>query len=91
MLTDDVPVAIVSVDGNIIADLYVHPDHQRRGYGTKMLEYAMSKCASYPMLWVLNTNQGALRLYERLGFHKSGKIKELKNGLFEIEMVYKKG
>ena len=91
MMTDDVPVAVVSIEGSVIADLYVHPAYQRRGYGTKLLEFAMTKCEENPTLWVLNTNETALRLYERLGFVPSGQIKELKNNLFEIELIYRKG
>ncbi len=91
LLTDDEPVAVVSVEGSVIADLYVHPEHQCRGYGTRLLEFAMRQCERQPTLWVLNTNPGAQRLYERLGFVKSGRLKELKNDLFEIEMIYQKG
>jgi len=91
MLTNDVPVAVVSVEGNVIADLYVHPAHQGRGYGTKMIGHAMSLCDGVPALWVLSTNQAALWLYDWLGFVKSGRSKELKNDLFEIEMIYRKG
>ena len=90
MLTDDVPVAVVSVGGSVIADLYVHPKYQQRGYGTILLQYALSKCEGTPALWVLNTNQAARRLYEWLGFVKSGKIKQLKNDLYEIEMICRK-
>ena len=91
VLTDDVPVAVVSVDGSIIADLYVHPDYQRRGYGTCLLEYAMTQCNGNPSWWVMNINRDARRLYERCGFVPSGQTKKLKDGLFEIEMKYKKG
>ena len=91
MLTDIVPVAVVSVEGNVIADLYVHPERQRRGYGTTLLNFALSQCNGLPTLWVLNSNTNAQRLYERVGFVKSGQIKGLKNNLYEVEMIYQKG
>ena len=56
-----------------------------------MLEYAVSQCEKNPSLWVLSSNVEAQRLYERFGFIKSGRTKELKHNLYELEMVYAKG
>ena len=39
MLTDHQPVGIVSVDGNLIENLYVLPQKQRNGYGTVLLKF----------------------------------------------------
>ncbi len=86
MLVDDEPVGIVAVGENLIEKLYVHPRKQNRGYGSRLLHYAMKKCPGAPTLWVLNTNSGAQRLYERNGFSETGKQKPLRNGIYIMEM-----
>ncbi|MBQ7784967.1 MAG: GNAT family N-acetyltransferase [Clostridia bacterium] len=85
---DDVPVGIVSIRGNLIENLYVHPAYQRQGYGTKLLRFAMEQCEDAPTLWILNNNDGARRLYERNGFVLTGESKRLSDTLCEIEMAY---
>lgn len=82
------PVGIVSLLGDVIGDLYMLPDEQGRGYGTKLLRFAMEKCTGTPTLWVLSSNRRAMNLYERLGFHATGECHILSETLSEIEMVY---
>ena len=91
LLTDGVPVGIVSVWGNRIENLYVLPALQGRGYGSVLLEFAVRKCDGTPILWVLNTNEAARRLYQRRGFRETGRCKELRDGLFEMEMEHHNG
>ena len=86
MLVEEIPVGIVSVHGNRIENLYVLPEMQGRGFGTELLRVAMARCEGVPTLWVLNTNEGARRLYARNGFSETGNRKMLKNNMFEIEM-----
>ena len=86
MLVIDFPVGIVSVYGGLIENLYVLPTEQRKGYGTRLLAYAVGQCVGTPRLWVLNTNEGARRLYLRNGFRITGNRKELKGGMYEMEM-----
>ena len=86
LLEQDVPVGIVSLRENVIADLYVHPDFQHQGYGTQLLRFAVSQCRGTPTLWVLNTNTAARSLYARQGFTETGNRKPLKQGMAEIEM-----
>ena len=86
MLVDERPVGIVSVHGSMIENLYVLPDEQRKGYGSLLLHYAIGQCEESTMLWVLNTNTNAKRLYERHGFRMTGHRKALKNDMYEIEM-----
>lgn len=74
MLTDGKPVGIVSVRGSCIENLYVLPAQQNKGYGSRLLEFAISQCSGAPTLWVLNTNPGARRLYERRGFCPTGQL-----------------
>lgn len=87
MLIDKFPVGIVSVHYSLIENLYVLPGQQRKGYGTRLLDYAIRQCKGKPSLWILDNNLDALRLYERKGFHLTGKKLKLTEQLFEMEMV----
>lgn len=89
LLLEDKPVAIVSVTGSLIEDLYVLPEKQNQGYGTKLLLFAMEKCTGTPTLWILENNLGAKRLYERMGFSVTGKRNNITDGLDEIELELK--
>lgn len=86
MLIDAEPVGIVSVHGGMIENLYVLPEEQRKGYGSRLLHHAIRQCEGAAMLWVLNTNAAACRLYQKNGFRVTGNRKELKNGMYEAEM-----
>ena len=87
LLSDDRdPVGVVSVYGNLIENLYVVPEKQNRGYGTRLLCFAMKRCEGIPTLWILENNSGARRLYERQGFVFTGRRKRLSETLSEIEM-----
>ena len=85
LLTDEIPVGLVAVTGNVIEDLYVLPDRQGRGCGTALLRFAIQQCAGMPTMWVLETNQRAARLYEREGFRPSGRVNRDNGPLAEIE------
>lgn len=87
LLTDPEPVGIVSVCADLIENLYVLPEKWNRGYGSRLLEFAVERCTGTPSLWVLNINETATRLYERRGFRETGARRELKGGLAEIEMT----
>ena len=86
MMEDEQPVGIVSVTGSLIEDLYVLPEMQNRGYGTALLQFAIRQCTDTPVLWILENNPGAERLYLRMGFQKTGKRNRIADGLDEIEM-----
>ncbi len=86
MLIDQKPVGIVSVRGSLIENLYVLPDEQNKGYGTQLLLFAVEKCAESPSLWILSTNDGAKRLYERNGFEPTGNIIPHAGGVYELEL-----
>ena len=73
MLVEEDPVGIVSVTRGLIEDLYILPDKQNMGYGTKLLQYAIEQCTDTPTLWILENNTGAERLYSRRGFKKTGR------------------
>ena len=89
LLVEDGPSGVVSVTGNRIEDLYVLPEKQRRGYGTKLLRYAAAISRGTPTLWILENNTGARRLYERVGFFETGNRKITPGGLDEIEFAWR--
>ncbi|MEF2794263.1 MAG: GNAT family N-acetyltransferase [Hydrogeniiclostridium sp.] len=72
MLVEDEPIGIVSVTGSLIEDLYILPQKQNKGYGTKLLQFAITKCMDTPTLWILENNVKAGRLYRRMGFKETG-------------------
>lgn len=87
MLVDEKPVGIVSVTDSMIEDLYVLPDMQSMGYGTKLLQYALSQCTDIPTLWILENNKNAEELYRRIGFKETGRRNSVTDGLDEIEFA----
>ena len=87
MLVDEKPVGIVSITGSLIEDLYVLPELQNRGYGTELLQFAISMCVETPRLWILENNVNAARLYRRMGFMETGKRNPIADGLDELEFA----
>ena len=87
MLVDEEPVGVVSVTDSLIEDLYILPEKQNMGYGTKLLQFAIGQCPGTPSLWILENNVNAERLYCRMGFTKTGRINAITDTLAEIEFA----
>ncbi len=87
LMLDPEPVGLVSVCGDLIENLYVHPEKQGRGYGSALLDFAVGRCEGAPRLWVLNINENARSFYAARGFRETGIRQERKGGLAEIEMT----
>ena len=87
ILIDEEPVGVVSVTDSLIEDLYVLPEKQKMGYGTRLLQFAVGQCSGTPSLWILENNANAERLYRRFGFTKSGRSNAITDQLAEIEFV----
>ncbi|WP_022764754.1 GNAT family N-acetyltransferase [Butyrivibrio sp. XPD2006] len=88
---DQDPVAVVSINGKVIEDLYVLPEYQNKGYGTQLLGYAVAKIQGHglkPSLWILENNLGAERLYLRNGFVPSGNRNHITGKLDEVEYIH---
>lgn len=85
LMIADQPVGVVSVTGNLIEDLYILPDCQHQGFGTRLLHFAMEQCDGVPTLWILENNKGAEKLYRREGFRETGRKNNITDGLDEIE------
>ena len=90
LLREETPVGVVTVTGSVIADLYVLPEAQNRGYGTYLLRHAVEQCEGSPTLWILENNTGAERLYRREGFLPTGRVLAHPGGLDEIEFYLTK-
>ena len=88
MLVEDKPVGIVSVKECLIEDLYILPDKQNMGYGTKLLRFAIKQCTGIPTLWILENNTDAKRLYHKMGFRETGRINAITDKLNEIELSF---
>ena len=87
MLIGHIPIGIVSVCGSLIENLYVLPTEQRKGYGAMLLHYVLKQCRDIPSLWILSNNDRADAFYKKCGFIESGKKKQLRNDLFELELT----
>lgn len=81
----DKPIGVVSVTGNLIEDLYILPDCQHQGFGTRLLRFAIEQCDGVPTLWILENNKGAEKLYRREGFRETGRKNAITDSLDEIE------
>ena len=88
LLREEKPTGVVTVTESVIADLYILPEAQNRGYGTYLLRYAIEQCEGSPTLWILENNTGAERLYRRNGFVPTGRIKEHPGGFDEREFIH---
>lgn len=86
MLMEEEPIGIVSVKDGLIEDMYILPDKQNMGYGTKLLQFAVEQCTDTPTLWILENNTDAKRLYHKMGFRETGRIHAITDRLDEIEL-----
>jgi diamine N-acetyltransferase len=78
-----------------IDKLYVHPLHQRRGYGGMMLEHihevALSRGCSRLVLAVNKRNQSAIAAYLKHGFHiAEAVVKDIGDGFVMDDYVMAK-
>jgi len=57
--------------GLYLEDLFVRPEHRKKGYGKALLKYLAKKCIDNGygrfQWWVLDWNQSAIDFYESLG------------------------
>jgi diamine N-acetyltransferase len=85
---DDVPVGFVMISDEVDGDEYIphflwklliDADHQRRGYGTAVLDLITEYFRQRPGVTVLSTSAGQgegspIPFYERYGFERTGDI-----------------
>jgi len=64
----DKVVAFIAMAGDFIDQLYVHPDHWRRGVGRLLLDFARERSPEHVWLYTLQVNENARSFYEKNGF-----------------------
>jgi GNAT superfamily N-acetyltransferase len=74
-------VGFVTLAGQLLDHMYVHPREQGRGVGTALLGRAKSRRPTRLELWVFQRNEGARRFYERHDF----RLVRLTDGLDNME------
>jgi ribosomal protein S18 acetylase RimI-like enzyme len=67
-VADAAVVGFVAASGESIAQLYVHPDWQRRGLGTRLLQWAKDRSGGRLWLYTFARNRLARSFYESHGF-----------------------
>ena len=87
-------VGFVTIDNERfeMTHLYVRPDKQRQGIGTKLMEFAVKQMTSINRVYatVLSVNEPGLAFFEKYAFEFTGEQRTLKNGILELKYVYKK-
>ena len=68
---DGVIKGMIHVNGDELVKLYVEPQFQSYGIGTKLLKYAVDKLKII-WLWALEYNKRGIEFYKRNGFHLTG-------------------
>ena len=62
---------------------YIASAHHRRGFGTALIEHVMTACPTLQVRHlfaiVLESNQGSVRLLEKMGFEKWGYLPQVAN------------
>ena len=73
-----------SKDAGEIGGIYLLPEYQHKGYGAKMMEYAIDflrdKGHNTIKIWVLEQNEKAISFYNKFGFSFDGSKKEAELG-----------
>ena len=62
------PLAFMAIKDDFIDQLYVHPDHWRKGIGKQLLEHARALSPQGLWLYTLQINSNARAFYEKNGF-----------------------
>ena len=57
-----------------ILQFFVNPDHQKRGYGSKLLDYICTQMDSYTLVGYAEVPSAAVSLFRRFGFKVTGRI-----------------
>lgn len=67
-LVDGAVVGVLATSAGWLDQLYIDPDWQGRGIGSRLVELAKRQQPTELQLWTFQVNRGAQRFYERLGF-----------------------
>ena len=64
-------VGFIAMRSGLVDQLFVHPDAQRRGVGSTLLDFAIRRGIRPVTLHVFEKNASARRFYERSGFREA--------------------
>ena len=84
---------LTNVAGELKLDkLYIHPNHQRKGYGAMLIEEAMKTAQenhyTHLTLAVNKHNHAAIAAYQRCGFEISGAVvTDIGNGFMMDDII----
>ena len=62
------PVGFMAMNKDFVDQLYIDPDHQRRGIGRSLLNLARERSPEHVWLYTLQVNASAREFYEKNGF-----------------------
>jgi len=62
------PVGFMAMNNDFVDQLYIDPNHQRRGIGRSLLNLARERSPDHVWLYTLQVNASAREFYEKNGF-----------------------
>jgi len=65
---NDTLMGFTALQNDWVAQLYIHPDHWRRGIGSALIDFAKSLHPEGLRLWCFQYNKPAMAFYEGHGF-----------------------
>ena len=77
----------MALSGDMLAALFVDPDEQRRGIGSRLMNKAKAECRVLK-LTVYRENTKSLGFYERRGFREISERMDIHTGHVEVVMLY---
>lgn len=85
-------IVTIDKDRSEITHLFINPDKQKQGFGTKLLEFGIKQMTSISRVYttVLSANTAGVEFFEKYGFEFTGEQRTLKNGLLELRYVFRK-
>jgi ribosomal protein S18 acetylase RimI-like enzyme len=86
----DEVVGILAFQNEEISQLYIHPDFQGQGIGSKLLNIAKDKSSGKLWLFTFEVNLKAQRFYEKHGFRIIGRGFENEENLPDIKYEWVK-
>jgi len=68
VVSQNYPVGFMAMNNDFVDQLYIDPDHQRRGIGRSLLDLARERSPEHVWLYTLQVNASARAFYEKNGF-----------------------